>query len=321
MASPQAVYPFLITETEKGRGNLLNVNYALVGIIIFLAIAIIRVYVREQKARKADLDYAYGFLGKDTNGMTPAQRQAEVLRLRNESRRHLETRGYRFDYSKAEADNQARRLERENEREDTLIRFLAERAEEERRRASQAEVISIETLQRRADEPSQPKEATPVRERGLTVLYPRNKSNAPRPPKPRTRRRVKKRDGTSSYQLGQTISPVYGVVDQRNAPAEQAVQSIYPSTPVPDGESVRARREERELERRRRHEETIDDTPMNLEEAYVSHLDKVQSRIEDTRREKARQEILNRDISVKEYLENIRAVDEYRKKAYGQQAI
>lgn len=286
---------------------MINVNLALTGIILFLAYAIIRTYIREQRARKTDIDFACGFIGRDITGMTPAERQEEILRLREESRQYMDSRGYHFDYSSADAENEERQRLREEEREETLIRFLAECAEEERRHAQQAEVISIEDLQRR-QEPDMPKESRPQRERGIAVLYPRSK-NVPRPPKPRTRRRVKKRDGSSTYQLGQTISPVYGVQSQ---PVDKSIQNFY-INPA-DRESIRVRREKRELERQRRHEEKHDDAPVNLEAAYNLHRDKTHARLEEKRKEQAKAEILARDISVKEYLENIRAVDEYRKR-------
>lgn len=254
---------------------MIDVNTALILMLVGIVCAIAYTFLKEKHARKFDIDYVCGFVGKQN---TPEERK----RVREEARRHMEKKGFHFDYTEANQIEEARRLQEEEEREALRDYFRLEyERQREARKNPPAEVIPIADLfERREIQIRMVEEES--EQRGVAVLYPKNHRKYVPPTPPKHRRRVKKRDGSSTYQLGLDISPVYGVKEQ------QASDKTFQN----------------------QHVAVEDDYPPNPEEAYWKHLEHAQ----EGRRRQEIKDIETRPYTIEEYRANLKAYDELRSK-------
>ena len=269
---------------------MFDISIVLTILAMGIGYAALRIYVNEKKARRQDVLYVCGFVGNDLNGMrNPEDRKREARRLREEARQYMERKGFHFDYTEADKQNEARRQLREEEFEEARIRLRAEY--EQQRTRKTAEIIQLAHIRR---EPSVPIVDVPRKERGIAVLYPKNseKHQPPLPPRPKRRNKYKKRDGTSNYTLGMDVSPVYGIKRQPEL-EDKTLRNEYPSLA---------------------YEEIEDDYPQDIEEVYQSQLRQTHNQAEQVRIEKHKEEIRTKPVSIQDYFENIRAYDELKKR-------
>lgn len=263
------------------------VIWAIYGGAILSLVIVIKTYLDIRKEERTGVEYVCGFVGKPTNNMTYEEMQREAIRLRDEARKHMEEMGFHFDYTEADRKNQARREKRQAQLEEIAEQFKEEYMEQ-RHKGIQAQIIEIAEYRRVTNQPTENRR----RERGISVLYPTNKNFHPDPPRPKRRKRLKKRDGTSTYQLGLDVSPVYGIKPQ----ADKTIQNYFTTYEEPAPEVIE------------------DDYPQNIEEAYEEFLHKTQAQVAEERRLKQKQEIINRKYGMKEYLQTVREYDELKKR-------
>jgi Skp family chaperone for outer membrane proteins len=256
----------------------LDINNALILLAILTGCITAFSFRKEFRRRKTEILYAYGYAGRPTANMTFEEQEQEAIRVRNEVRKHMAEVGLPFDYSALDAKNEARRQEREAKREELLEEMELEWKKEQARLQREADLKQTEGRKEYIAPVINMNEY--VEQRGISVLYPKG-SHKHRPPEPpKSRRRYRKKDGTSTYQLGLDVSPVHGIKNSDTL-ADKSFQNTYE-----------------------------DDYPDNVERAYNKQMDIVY----EERRQKAKEELLKKDYGIREYKANYQQWEEIRKR-------
>lgn len=244
-------------------------------------------------SKKKEVLYAYGCVGVDASTLSREEQEQEALRLREESRRHMEELGYHFDYEAA-----ARRREEEAKTAPVIEIAVSEREsyvveEPVASLAYQAEVIQLSEYRRPAlTQDSQEVGQIAKEDTGIRMRYPKNphvpaQNTTDYRRKPRRQKekeehvRANMNEPRHPYVPSAIVSPVYGI------------QYQYPKHPMSAPPSY----------------ELDDDYPPNPEELYHNHLEEAYDRRKKT-------EIRVRPVTTSEYKANVHAYDQIRSKLY-----
>lgn len=252
----------------------LDVNMTLIGLTILIGLATVLSFVKEYRRRKKEILYACGFVGKPVVNMTIEEMEEESIRVREQARKHMEEVGLHFDYTEAEEKNEARLAQRIKELEEARERLQAEYQKE---RQKEREALNIPFKKPSTNPTPVVQMQEYIEQRGLAVLYPKNSNKWTPPQPPKTRKRYRRKDGTTTYQLGLDVSPVHGITNK------QAVENRL---------------------------EEVDDYPKNLEEAFRTQMNK----LSEQRKAVAKEELLRKDYGIHEYRQNYQAWEEIRKR-------
>lgn len=263
---------------------MVDVNIALIVLTVLVGLVTAVTAVKEARRRRKEILYAIGFAGKNVNGLGIEEQEEVRLELRDKARKHMEKIGLPFDYTEADAKNEERYEARMRElaelREEFIARWDKEKIE---RSKQQAEVIAISDLRMHHEVASFIEEQN-VQQRGVSVLYPKNNPKYTPPKPPKGKKRYRRRDGSTTYQLGLDVSPVYGVKET----SDKSIQNAY-------------------IEHAAGME---DDYPHNPEELYQKYLVKAQDAI----RHQEKEAIKARKLTMDDYRANLKEYEELRKR-------